>query len=86
MAAVHCGYVDIMRSNGTWRELKVISELIGGIAYLAFTVWGFFNFNWWQVLVAPLAAIIPVSFISKYLLKPQIYLLIGIILCFVALF
>lgn len=85
MAAIHCGYVDISRSNGSWRKLKVISELIGGIAYLVFTVWGFFNFQWWQVLIAPLAAIIPVSFISKKILVPQIYLLIGIIFCIFAL-
>jgi hypothetical protein len=85
MAAVHCGYVDIMRSNGSWRELKVISELIGGIAYLVFTIWGFISFHWWQVLFAPLVAIIPVSFISKSIVIPQVYLLIGIIFCFIAL-
>ncbi len=85
MAAVHCGYVDIMRSNGSWRELKVISELVGGIAYLVFSIWGFFCFSWWQVLLAPLVAIIPVSFISKSIDIPQVYLLIGVIFCFIAL-
>ncbi len=85
MAAVHCGYVDIMRSNGSWRELKAISELVGGIAYLVFTIWGFFTFHWWHVLLAPLVAIIPVTFVSKFLVIPQVYLLIGIVLCFAAL-
>lgn len=85
MAAIHCGYVDIIRTNGTWRELKIISELVGGIAYLVFSVWGFFVFDWWQVLLAPVVAMFPVMIISKYILIPQIYLLIGIIFCFMAL-
>jgi len=85
MAAVHCGYVDIMRSNGSWRELKIISESIGGIAYLVFTIWGFITFPWWHVILAPLAAIIPVTFITKFIFIPQVYLLIGIIFCLISL-
>lgn len=81
-AFLHGGYVDLMRSRGSAQNLKIIFELIGGISYFVFFIWGFFVFEWWVPLVMPLLGVIPATFItSKVFNLPHLFIVIGCLMC-----
>ena len=81
-AFIHGAYVDLMRSRGSARTLNLIFELLSGIAYLIFLIWGFFVFDWWVPIVMPIFGMIIATFVtSKILNIPHLFFLIGTGLC-----
>ena len=84
---IHMGYSDLMRMNksgirGLNPYPNMIFEILGGIGYLIFFIWGFFVFNWWVPIFIPLVCIIPANFLGKFVFNiPHLFVLIGYGLC-----
>ena len=82
IAFLHGGYVDLMRSRGAAQGLNTMFELIGGLAYLVFFIWGFFVFDWWVPLVMPIVAMIAATMVTSLILNiPHLFILLGSGLC-----
>jgi len=88
---IHIGYSDLMKMNksgirGLNPYPNIIFELLGGVSYVLFLIWGFFVFDWWVPIVITLVCIITASFLSRFIFNiPHIFVLIGISCCLYAL-
>lgn len=78
---LHGGYVDLMRKR-TGNPTNTLFELIGGVAYLAFFIWGFFVFDWWVPIVMPLIAMVAATIITSLFINiPHLFIIVGSGLC-----
>ncbi len=80
-AFIHGGYVDLMR-NRNGQPLNTVFELIGGLAYLGFLIWGFIAFDWWVPIVMPIAGMLVATFVTARLVNlPHVFIILGSGLC-----
>ena len=85
-ALIHGAYVDLMRSRGSAQAFNLMFELLSGVSYLVFLIWGFFVFEWWVPIVMPiLGSILAVIVSLKLSLLPHLSFVIGFSLCCFAL-
>lgn len=80
------GYTDMMRAGRAGylprNAFNVFAELAGGIGTIAFFIWGFFAFQWWVPLLAPIAGgAIAVLIKLKVINLPQLHIAIGTLMC-----
>ena len=81
-ALLHGAYADLMRSRGSAQVINLVFELLAGLSYLIFLIWGFFVFDWWVPIVMPiLGSILAVVITVKFSLLPHVSFLLGFSMC-----
>lgn len=81
-ALIHGAYVDLMRSRGSAQAFNLVFELLAGLSYIVFLIWGFFVFDWWVPILMPLLGSVFAVIVSiKLSLLPHLSFLFGLSFC-----
>ena len=86
LGMIMISYSDILRFRGASTAFNVLLQLLFGLSYLVFQIWGFFVFDWWVPIFYVIGAGIAIGIVQGVILGGPGLLsiplgLIGIILC-----
>jgi hypothetical protein len=83
LAFLFSGTNDLRRSTTTHKnDEDNLFEIIGTIACVVFTVWGFIHFGVWQTIVKFIVGCLPVVFIRRiFFNNTSAFIILGIVLC-----
>lgn len=90
LALLMIAYTDIMKFRGLARNFIAICEIIFGISWLVFFIWGFFIFSWTVPVFYTIGAMVALSFVRALIINgPGLnsYILggVGLFLCLTSL-
>jgi|688.fasta_scaffold1366485_2 hypothetical protein len=83
LAFLFSGTNDLRRSTTTHQnDEDNLFEIIGTIACVVFTVWGFIHFEGWQPIISFIVGCAPVVIIKKNLFNnTSAFIILGIVIC-----